>query len=117
MWNCLPRAGASQFHGHAQVLLSDSHFPTLQHELEAVDCYDMSHGTMSRGYYQDLLAAHEEAGLLLREGGEGDYAFAFPSLAPWKVRTVLCLLVAGGRSLPSVGSQPCPFSAACQAAQ
>ena len=86
VWNCLPRAGASQFHGHAQVLLSDSHFPTLQHELEAVDCYDMSHGTMSRGYYQDLLAAHEEAGLLLREGGDGDFAFAYPSLAPWKVR-------------------------------
>ena len=22
LWNCLPRAGASQFHGHAQVMLS-----------------------------------------------------------------------------------------------
>lgn len=33
---------------------------------------------------QDLLAAHEDVGLLLREGREGDYAFAFPALAPWK---------------------------------
>ena len=36
-------------------------------------------------YYQDLLAAHADCGLLLREGREGDFAYAFPALAPWKV--------------------------------
>lgn len=35
---------------------------------------------------QDVLAAHEDVGLLLREGSQGDFAFAFASLAPWKVR-------------------------------
>ena len=37
-------------------------------------------------YYQDVLAAHDDCGLLLREGLDGDFAFAYPALAPWKVR-------------------------------
>lgn len=41
-----------------------------------------------------MLAAHEDVGLLLREGRDGDYAFAFPHLAPWKVRR-RALLAAG----------------------
>ncbi|PRW33028.1 hypothetical protein C2E21_8036 [Chlorella sorokiniana] len=84
VWNALPRGGASQYHGHAQVLLSEAQFPFLQQEREAVEAYDLTHGSMSRGYYQDVLAAHADCGLLLREGQEGDYAFAFPSLSPWK---------------------------------
>ena len=40
-----------------------------------------------QGYYLDLLAAHADCGLLVQEGSEGgDYAYAFASLAPWKVR-------------------------------
>ncbi|KAL4422818.1 hypothetical protein ABPG75_009015 [Micractinium tetrahymenae] len=84
VWNCLPRGGASQFHGHAQVMLSDAPFPTVQAEAEAIYGYDLTAGTMSKGYYQDVLAAHDEVGLLLRDGADGDFAFAYPSLAPWK---------------------------------
>lgn len=32
-----------------------------------------------------MLAAHADCGLLLREGREGDFAYAFPALSPWKV--------------------------------
>ncbi|KAL4448868.1 hypothetical protein ABPG77_007585 [Micractinium sp. CCAP 211/92] len=84
VWNCLPRGGASQFHGHAQVMLSDAPFPALQAEAEAIYGYDVTAGTMSRGFFQDVLAAHDEVGLLLRDGADGDFAFAYPSLAPWK---------------------------------
>lgn len=48
-------------------------------------CYTVTHGRSGRGYFQDVLAAHEDVGLLLREGSDGDFAFAFASLAPWKV--------------------------------
>jgi len=58
-----------QFHGHAQVMLSDAPFPSLQHEAEAVACYDLTASTMSRGYYQDVLAAHEEVGCTCNQAG------------------------------------------------
>lgn len=51
---------AAQFHGHAQVMLSDAPFPALQAEAEAIYGYDLTAGTMSRGYSQDVLAAHDE---------------------------------------------------------
>ncbi len=38
-----------QYHGHAQVLLSEAPFPFLQQEREAVEAYDLTHGSMSRG--------------------------------------------------------------------
>lgn len=41
-----------QYHGHAQVMLADAPFPTLQQEAESVAGYDFTHGTNSRGYYQ-----------------------------------------------------------------
>ena len=30
LWNCLPRSGASQFHGHTQTMLSDYPFPEVR---------------------------------------------------------------------------------------
>ncbi|PSC76196.1 hypothetical protein C2E20_0078 [Micractinium conductrix] len=107
VWNCLPRGGASQFHGHAQVMISDAPFPAQRHEAEAVLEYDLCGGTMSRGYYQDVLAAHDEVGLLVRDGAEGDCAFAFASLAPWKDMEV-CV---HGSSLRSAAFQRLLFTA------
>ncbi|GAB4820069.1 hypothetical protein N2152v2_007115 [Parachlorella kessleri] len=83
LWNCLPRAGASQFHGHAQVMLSSSPFPAIQQEREAAACYDAVHQG-SGSYYRDLLAAYEAVGLLRQAGTGGDRAFCYPSLTPTK---------------------------------
>lgn len=60
-------------------------------------------------YYQDILAAHADCGLLLREGQEGDFAYAFPALAPWKVRWAgwcVALWIAGVTPAAQVASRP-----------
>ena len=62
LWNCLPRAGASQFHGHAQVMLSAMPFPTIKRESEASEQYHITHGADS-DYYADLVEAHAAIGL------------------------------------------------------
>lgn len=83
LWNCLPRAGASQFHGHAQVLLSAAPFPSLQQETQAVACYNAAHP--GGGYYGDVLAAYQSVGLLRHAGPEGaSRAYCYPSLSPTK---------------------------------
>ena len=45
----LPPWPPPQYHGHAQVMLSEAPFPFLQQEREAVEAYDLTHGSMSRG--------------------------------------------------------------------
>lgn len=79
LWNCLGRAGASQFHGHAQVLLSHTPFPAPAGAAAAAERHAAAHPG-GAGYYADLESAHEAAGLLRRRGG----AAAFASLTPWK---------------------------------
>jgi len=92
IWNCLPRAGASQFHGHAQLFLGDEHLPQPRRVWEGDARHRRAHGV---GYIEDLAAAHDEFGVLHRvrrpsrgtEGApsltlQGEGACIFPSLCP-----------------------------------
>lgn len=122
VWNALSRAGASQFHGHAQVMLSAVDFPTQIREKKAIQQYKATyHGA---AYYEDLVAAHDAAGLVRwmnlelpsennddNCGGEGiekEEGFvsscrsvAFPSLCPYKDSEIVIL----GSSLKSEAFQ------------
>uniref|UniRef100_A0A383VL33 Galactose-1-phosphate uridyl transferase N-terminal domain-containing protein n=1 Tax=Tetradesmus obliquus TaxID=3088 RepID=A0A383VL33_TETOB len=61
LWNCLPRAGASQYHGHAQVMLTEVPVPGITRLQQAAQSYQQHHAAC---YYADLLRAHAAAGLL-----------------------------------------------------
>ncbi|MEW5307702.1 MAG: hypothetical protein WDW36_010080 [Sanguina aurantia] len=105
LWNCNARAGASQAHGHAQLIMSAVPLPAQVRQDQAVAAYNANNSSHSssrvgggalpshtRCYYSDLLSAHEAAGLLeVQEGEGGDRAWALPSLAPVKDMEVLIL--------------------------
>ncbi|GMH38999.1 hypothetical protein BSKO_06897 [Bryopsis sp. KO-2023] len=42
VWNCLARAGASQFHGHAQVMLSRVPFPADERMKQVTQLYEVA---------------------------------------------------------------------------
>ena len=73
VWNCLPRAGASQYHGHAQVMMSSVKMP-------------VHHRGEDNAYWQDFLMAHDSIGLTKkRESREdGTTATMFASICPLK---------------------------------
>eukprot|EP00775_Hariotina_reticulata_P011764 gene11764-11909_t len=61
LWNCLPRAGASQYHGHAQVMLTEQPTPGVVRLQQAADAYQRQHS--KHLYFTDLLKAHAALGL------------------------------------------------------
>ncbi|KAI8102976.1 hypothetical protein M9434_005764 [Picochlorum sp. BPE23] len=79
VWNCGGRSGASQVHGHSQLLASDRQFP-LQEMLQRhiFNEYDGN-------YYHDLFQAHTEIGL---SRGDVRRAGMFASLCPLKDREI-----------------------------
>eukprot|EP00887_Chlorella_sp_A99_P007270 scaffold2.g7270.t1 len=112
VWNCLARAGASQYHGHAQVMLSGAPFPEQARAAAAAARYAAQHG---RPYLPDLHAVHEAAGLLWRvhSSAPGDTAHALPSLAPVKAGGLPgrdCELVVRGSHLLSPAFQLALFA-------
>lgn len=94
VWNCLARAGASQYHGHAQVMMSAVPMPAMAHEAEAVRRYATQYcqGNITADYYADLKQAHADVGLArsvtleqsLSEPSSTSGATAFASLCPTK---------------------------------
>eukprot|EP00889_Picochlorum_renovo_P002946 jgi/Picre1/29976/NNA_005352.t1 len=80
VWNCGGRSGASQVHGHSQLLASDRQFP-LQEVLQRhiFNEYDGN-------YYHDVFQAHTEVGL---SRGDLGRAGMFASLCPLKDRESL----------------------------
>merc|ERR1712048_264186 len=61
MWNCLRKAGASQIHGHLQMLLFPRHFPGIvEASLRAAREFSKLEGG---DYFQELLWCHEQLGL------------------------------------------------------
>ena len=83
LWNCLPRAGASQFHGHAQLLLGREHLPQPRRLWEGDARHRRAYGV---GYLADLAEAHGEFGVAHCVSSAGG-AFpsssrVFPSLVP-----------------------------------
>ena len=61
IWNCLSRAGASQYHGHAQLLLTREPLPIHTRMTEASESYRSLYPGQS--YTRDLMRALEEAEL------------------------------------------------------
>jgi hypothetical protein len=63
VWNCLPKSGATQMHGHMQVFLGRG-MPYARTELwrRAAQIYRAEQGA---GYFDDLFAIHQALGLAL----------------------------------------------------
>ncbi|GMH32491.1 hypothetical protein BSKO_00325 [Bryopsis sp. KO-2023] len=89
VWNCLARAGASQFHGHAQVMLSRVPFPADERMKQVTQLYEAAHP--GQNYMIDLVRAHQCTGVLLCCGDAFDRCFSYPSLTPWKDMEVVIL--------------------------
>lgn len=117
IWNVLHRAGASQYHGHAQVLLSDVAFPTPSAHTVAAAAYEARHGV---GWLEDHIAVADELGLLhtvnvhvettqhpLQQGccvGSARHAaWVTPALAPAKdMEVVVCGSAGAGLDCPAL---------------
>jgi len=86
VWNALGRAGASQYHGHAQVMLSSVPFPDEEKMRSVLQKYDGA-------YFDDLVDAHECIGLVRQD----ESALMFASVCPLKD----CEILVQGSSLGS----------------
>ena len=77
IWNCLQKAGASQVHGHAQVLIAKNiHYAKTQFLSKIFRNYMQLTG---RSYFKDLYTAHKALGLALDDEING-----FVSITPLK---------------------------------
>jgi hypothetical protein len=83
LWNCLPQAGASQFHGHAQLLLGCEHLPQPRRLWAGDARHRHAYGV---GYLDDLAEAHDEFGVANCVSSAGGVSPSssrvFPSLVP-----------------------------------
>ncbi len=90
-WNCLWRAGASIYHGHAHVTLtSGRHYARIERLRQAALGYQQSYGS---NYFADLFQAHRAVGCAVEKRG----VRIFASLTPFKNSEVI--LLAGELSL------------------
>lgn len=65
MWNCLEKAGASQVHGHTQVLMGkDMHYAKVEVLRRVAQRYKKERG---RQYFEDLYVVHDLVGLALSD--------------------------------------------------
>ena len=84
IWNCMPRAGASQIHGHCQILMSKE--PYSKVEILRKTCQKYTEET-GFDYFQDLKLVHGSLGL---SGSQGD-VFFFASITPIKEKEVIII--------------------------
>ena len=63
MWNCLPRAGASQIHGHMQMLAAKNIYPKMMLILDSAIRYRKEIGY---GYFDSLYNIHNMLGLSIK---------------------------------------------------
>lgn len=76
VWNCGGRAGASQQHGHAQVLLGKGrHYAKVEHLRRAAVRYREEHGT---SYFDDLYRVHHALGCGFAKDGVRVMAYLTP---------------------------------------
>jgi len=91
-WNCLGRAGASIYHGHAQVMLtSGRHYAKIEGLRRAALGYRRDYGS---NYFRDLFQVHHSVGCAVEKGGVKTLAH----LTPFKDNEVM--LMAEGLNLP-----------------
>lgn len=85
-WNCLKAAGASQCHGHMQLLLARNRpYAELLVELKAAETYKGN--DERKDYFKDLFIAHNMVGLGIRDNDSR----IFPSLTPYKERETVVI--------------------------
>jgi len=85
IWNYLWRAGASIYHGHAQVMLTrHSHYAKIDGLRRAALSYKQNHGS---DYFTDLLQAHHSVGCALEKEGVRVLAL----LTPFKDNEVMLM--------------------------
>lgn len=84
LWNCLQKAGASQVHSHAQILMTDKiHYARPQFLRKIFHQY-MQH--TGKNYFKDLYKAHSALGLTLEGEVEG-----FTSITPIKEKEFIII--------------------------
>lgn len=84
LWNCLQKAGASQIHGHAQILMTDNiHYAKPQFLRKVFRQYMRWTG---KNYFKDLYKAHETLELALDGEVNG-----FASITPIKEKEFIII--------------------------
>ncbi|EFJ45930.1 hypothetical protein VOLCADRAFT_93650 [Volvox carteri f. nagariensis] len=89
IWNCGSRAGASQFHGHGQLMLTTAPVPAQARLLQQAELHSVAHPGTS--LYRDLVQAHAAVGLARVVGRGADRCWLVAHLAPQKDMEVLLL--------------------------
>jgi hypothetical protein len=84
IWNCLPRAGASQVHGHCQILTSNEPYAKVETLRKSYKQYKIETGS---DYFKDLYAVHSSLGL----SGNNGYVNFFASITPIKEKEVIII--------------------------
>ena len=84
LWNCLQKAGASQVHSHAQILMTNEiHYAKPQFLRKIFHQYMQLTG---KNYFKDIYKAHEALGLTLNGEVNG-----FTSITPIKEKEFIIL--------------------------
>ncbi len=85
VWNCLPRAGASQIHGHAQILMTkDRSYARLESLKRASQKYKKE---TKADYFNDLYKVHKSLGLSHKSGK----VRLFANITPIKEKEIIIL--------------------------
>lgn len=84
VWNCLPRAGASQIHGHCQIMMGDEPYSRVKNLETAAMNYQRETGS---DYFQDIYNVHHILGL----SGKQDKIRFFCNLTPVKEKEVMII--------------------------
>ena len=85
VWNCLPRAGASQIHGHAQILMTKDRSYAKVESLKRVS--EVYHKKTRSNYINDLYKVHKSIGL----SHESGKVKLFASMTPIKEKEIIVI--------------------------
>ena len=97
IWNALPRSGASQFHGHVQLMLKDTPLPDQTRAVATAGAFAAAHPARAGCYEADVASAHGALGLRRTLRIADDIASAYACIAPYKD----CECVVHGASVSS----------------
>ncbi|GLC62276.1 hypothetical protein PLESTB_001865100 [Pleodorina starrii] len=89
IWNCGPRAGASQFHGHGQLMLTTLAVPAQARLTQQAEQHALAHPGTS--LYHDLVHSHAAVGLARLVVRGADRCWLLAHLAPQKDMEVVLL--------------------------
>lgn len=84
VWNCMPRAGASQIHGHSQILMSKEPYAGTEKLIKTYHNYQKEYGA---NYFDDLYYVHQSLGL----SDKNEEIRFFANITPLKEKEVIIL--------------------------